>query len=110
MPGTSSSDNAELIAARRRIAEAETEIGGVTAGRRAVEVGGAPKRRFEAIEVMANEGLPVEIAARICGASILRTYSWRNPGAIGTGHPPRLAHRPDHRDPLDVTAYVWSAA
>jgi transposase-like protein len=42
-PGVSSTDNAELVAARRRIAELETELAITRRGRGATEGGGAPK-------------------------------------------------------------------
>ncbi|WP_454836844.1 IS3 family transposase [Rhodococcus qingshengii] len=45
---------------------------------RVTEVGGAPKRRFEAIEVMAKEGLPVQTACRVLEVSESGFYEWRN--------------------------------
>ncbi|MCD2158063.1 hypothetical protein LQL77_30620 [Rhodococcus cerastii] len=61
-PGLSSIESAELAAARRRITELETEL---AIARRSTEWDcpncrrrWRPQRRFEAIEVMAKEGLP----------------------------------------------------
>src|SRR5207253_5390004 len=42
-----------------------------------VEGVGAPKRRFEAIAVMAGEGLPVEVACRALCVSSAGFYAWR---------------------------------
>src|ERR671915_1740450 len=59
VPGVTSADQAELVAARKRIAELETELA-VT--RRATELLREvvpPKVRFEAIAAMAADGLPV---------------------------------------------------
>ena len=42
------------------------------------EVGGGRKRRFEAIEVMAKEGLPVQTSCRILEVSESGFYEWRN--------------------------------
>ncbi|HVP75104.1 MAG TPA: IS3 family transposase [Gaiellaceae bacterium] len=42
-----------------------------------VEGVGAPKRRFEAISVMAGEGLPVEVACRVLDVSCAGFYAWR---------------------------------
>ena len=36
-----------------------------------------PKRRFEAISVMAGEGLPVEVACRVLDVSCSGYYAWR---------------------------------
>src|SRR5918995_3149189 len=39
--------------------------------------GGAPKRRFQAIKVMAAEGIPVEVACRVLDVSTSGYYAWR---------------------------------
>jgi transposase-like protein len=59
MPGITSSDQAELVAARKRIAELETEL---AIHRRATELPGlvATEGRFEAVAVMAAESLPAQ--------------------------------------------------
>jgi hypothetical protein len=41
------------------------------------EGGGAPNRRFEAIAVMAGEGLPVEVSCRMLAVSCAGYYAWR---------------------------------
>ena len=51
VPGITSSDQAELVAARKRIAELETEL---AIHLQATELLVPPKRRFEAIAVMAT--------------------------------------------------------
>lgn len=67
-----SSDKAELAAAKRLIAEFETEL---AATRRAVELVRemCPQRRFEAVKVMAGEGIPVEVACRVLSVSVWAT-------------------------------------
>jgi hypothetical protein len=68
-PGLSSAEKAELTAAKKRIAELETEL---AIHRRASELIGKllpPKRRYEAIAVMAGQGLPVQLATRVLGVS-----------------------------------------
>ena len=67
-PGLTSGEKAELGAAKRRIAELETEL---QALRRAMELVRevVPPRRFQAAAVMAADGLPVEVACRVLDAS-----------------------------------------
>ncbi|TMQ93463.1 hypothetical protein ETD83_25470 [Actinomadura soli] len=72
-PGLTSADHAELIAARRRIAELETELA-IT--RRAVDLlrEAVPPR---AIEVTAKEGLPIATCCRILQVSESGFHMWR---------------------------------
>jgi transposase-like protein len=67
LPGTTSTENAELTAARTRIAELEAEV---AIHRRAAQLlgkGGVPTRRYEAIAVMASEKMPAQLACRVLG-------------------------------------------
>jgi transposase-like protein len=76
-PGLRSAEKAELTAAKRRIAELEAEL---AVHRRATELLGKvvpPRGRFEAIAVMAAEGLPVQVATRTLGTSESGFYAWR---------------------------------
>ncbi|MFI2652894.1 IS3 family transposase [Micromonospora fulviviridis] len=78
MPGVTSGDQAELVAARRRIAELETEL---AVHRRAAELLKEvvpPKDRFAVIQQMAAEGLPVEVCCRVLDVSASGYYAWRN--------------------------------
>ncbi|MFD0479955.1 IS3 family transposase [Nonomuraea thailandensis] len=74
-PGLTSGEKAELAAARRRIAELETEL---EATQWAIELirEAAPPRRFAAIAVMAGEGIPVEVACRVLAVSVSGYYAW----------------------------------
>jgi putative transposase len=77
-PGLSSSERAELAAARRRIVQLETEL---KIARRAAELlkdAKPPKDRFAAIKVMAVEGLPIQTACRILEVSESGFYAWRD--------------------------------
>jgi putative transposase len=78
LPGVSSTDQAELVAARRRIAELETEL---AIHRRAAELlkeAVPPKGRYAVIATMAAEGLPVEVCCRVLAVSASGYYAWRN--------------------------------
>ncbi|PSK64807.1 hypothetical protein B0E53_03261 [Micromonospora sp. MH33] len=78
MPGVSSAEQAELVAARRRIAELETEL---AVHRRAAELLKEvvpPKDRYAVVKQMAAEGLPVEVCCRVLEVSASGYYAWRN--------------------------------
>ena len=77
MPGVTSTDQVELVAARRRIAELETEL---AVHRRATELLKEvvpPKGRYAVIAVMAAEGLPVDVCCRVVDVSVSGYYAWR---------------------------------
>ena len=77
-PGLSSSERAELAAARRRIVQLEIEL---KIARRAAELlkdAKPPKDRFAAIKTMAAEGLPVQISCRMLEVSDSGFYAWRS--------------------------------
>jgi transposase-like protein len=67
-PGLTSSEKAELAAAKGRIAELETEL---HATRRPWNWSErwCPQRRFQAVEMMAAEHIPVEVACRVLDVS-----------------------------------------
>ena len=77
LPGVTSSDQVELVAARRRIVELETEL---AIHRRAAELlkeAVPPKGRYAVITTMAAEGLPVEVCCRVLDVSVSGYYAWR---------------------------------
>ncbi|MFC4018980.1 IS3 family transposase [Micromonospora sp. GCM10011542] len=78
VPGVTSTDQAELVAARRRITELETEL---AAHRRAAELLKGvvpPKDRYAVIQRMAAEGSPVDVCCRVLDVSASGYYAWRN--------------------------------
>ena len=77
VPGLTSAEKAELVAAKRRIAELETELDRAPAGHRVAAGGGAPKRRFEAAAVIVAEGVPAQVVCRVLGVSESGYYAWR---------------------------------
>jgi transposase InsO family protein/transposase-like protein len=77
-PGLSSGERAELLAARRRIAQLESEL---KIARRAMELlkdVKPPKVRYAAIKIMAAEKLPIQSACRILDVSESGFYAWQN--------------------------------
>ncbi|NNH05625.1 transposase [Cellulomonas fimi] len=77
VPGLTSAEKSELSAARKRIAELEAEL---AIHRRASELLGKvvpPRRRYEAIAVMAAQGHAVQVATRELRTSESGFYAWR---------------------------------
>lgn len=82
-PGTTSTDKAELLAARRRITELETQLAAMRRANELLNEVVPPKIRFDAVETMVSEGHPVEVAAE--------SATYRSPVSppAGGGHPLR---------------------
>jgi transposase-like protein len=59
LPSLSSHEHEELVAARRRIAQLETELAVTHGAAELLREHAAPFRRFSAIQVTAAQGLPV---------------------------------------------------
>jgi putative transposase len=76
-PGLTSTEKAELVAAKRRIAELETDCRRC-GGRWSWSERWCPKRRFQAVTVMAAEHIPVEVACRVLDVSTSGYYAWRS--------------------------------
>jgi len=74
--GLSSAERAELRAARLRVRALETEL---AVHRRATELlkESVRPKRFEAIAMIASEGLPVEVACRVLDVLSAGYYAWR---------------------------------
>lgn len=77
LPGLSSSDHAELVAARRRIVELETELAVTQRAAELLKEAMRPKVRYAAIQTMAAEGLPVQVACRVVSVAESGFYAWR---------------------------------
>ncbi|GAB3490037.1 hypothetical protein GCM10027521_35080 [Amycolatopsis cihanbeyliensis] len=77
--GLSSGEKAELTAAKKRIAELETEV---AVHRRVTELlkkeAVPPKDRYAAIAAMVEEGLPAQLACRVLEVSESGFYHWRS--------------------------------
>jgi transposase InsO family protein len=65
-----------LVAAKRRIAELETELQAMRR-RWSWSERWCPQRRFQAVAVMAAEHIPVEVACRVLDVSTSGYYAWR---------------------------------
>jgi putative transposase len=86
-PGLTSGEKAEVAAAKRRIAGLETELRAMRRRWSWCERW-CPKRRFEAVKVMAADGIPVQVACRVLDVSTLGLYAWwsRPPSARAIRH------------------------
>jgi transposase len=107
-PGLTSTEKGELVAAKRRIAELETEL---QAMRRAMEL------VREVVPPKAVPGGRGDRRRRHCsggrlpgpGRVDLGLLRLAGPPAIGPGDPPRLADRPDRPGPPGLSRHLWCA-
>jgi len=76
-PGVTSSDQVELVKARRRIAELETELAATKRANELLKQVVPPKGRFSAIATMAEEGHPAQVCCRVLAVSESGFYEWR---------------------------------
>jgi len=76
-PGLTSTERAELTAAKRRIRELEAELAATKRARELLREAVRPKGRFEAIGRMAEEGHSVQIACRVLEVSESGFFAWR---------------------------------
>jgi putative transposase len=77
-PGVTSTEQAELTSARRRITELETELAVTKRANELLKQVVPPKARFEAIATMAEEGHPAEVSCRVLSLSDSGFYAWRS--------------------------------
>ncbi len=67
-PRLTTKEKSELTTANKRTAELETELKIARRGR-TVQGGSQPRRRYAAVEVIAAEDLPLQVACRVLGVS-----------------------------------------
>ena len=77
-PGLRSPELAELQAARRRIAELESELAATKRANELLKVAVPPKGRFRAIAQMAEERHPIQVSRRFLGVSESGFYAFRS--------------------------------
>jgi putative transposase len=76
-PGTSTSEQGELAAARRRIKELETELALVTQAAKLFEEGVRPKATYPVIAELASQGFSAKRCCRILGVAASGFFMWR---------------------------------
>jgi putative transposase len=76
-PGTSTSEQGELAAARQRIKELETELALVKQAAKLFEEGVRPKAKYPVIAELAGRGFSVKQCCRILGVAASGFFMWR---------------------------------
>jgi hypothetical protein len=102
MAGLTSGEKAQLAKAKRRIAQLHAKRRAIEPARAVV----APQRRFEAVKVMAAEGIPVQMACRVLEVLVSSSDDWRSrrrsPGACRAAAWPRDRGRSQRGDDGDA--------
>ncbi|KFU75807.1 Transposase and inactivated derivatives [Amycolatopsis lurida] len=78
-PGLSSTEHADVVAAKRRIRQLETELEVLREASKVYEeLKGDPKGAFPVVARLADRGLPVKMACRLLEVSHSGFYEWRS--------------------------------
>jgi putative transposase len=78
VPGITSSDHVELVAARKRIGELEVELAATRRANELLKEVVPPKGRFEIVATMVSEGFPIQVACRVLDVAESSYYGWRS--------------------------------
>ena len=77
-PGTSTSEQGDLAAARRRIRELETELALVKQAAKLFEEGVRPKAKYPVIAELAGQGFSAKRCCQILGVAASGFFMWRH--------------------------------
>lgn len=77
LPGLTSDERAELVAARRRINALEAELAAERRAKQLLKEAVPPKGRFAIIKVMAAEGHSIKVSCRVLQVTEAGYYAWR---------------------------------
>jgi len=77
LPGLTSAEQAELVAARRRINALEAELAAERRAKQLLKDAMPPKDRFAIIKVMVAEGHSIKISCRVLQVTEAGFYAWR---------------------------------
>jgi len=112
LAGTSTSDNAELRAARQRIAELESELAIVKRASALFDQGRVvrPKALFGIVATLAAEGHGTKRVCRLLSVAPSGFFRWRCQPPSARAIRRALAHRRHRRDPRALPAHLRVAA
>lgn len=77
IPGLSTAERSELVAARRRINSLEAELAAERRAKQLLKEAVPPKARFAIIKVMVAEGHSIKVSCRVLQVTEAGFYAWR---------------------------------
>jgi transposase-like protein len=106
LPGLTSPDRAELVAARRRINALEGELAAEPRAKQLLKEARPPNGRFAITQVMAAEAHSIKVSCHVLQSDQGGLLRVAQAPTVGAHHPPRVADGSDHQGPHRLARHI----